>query len=46
MDSFEQLKKEIMEDNDNKKNTDEGIEPLFSTPSTAAVEAVYELIRK
>ena len=37
MDSFEQLKKEIMEDNDNKKYTDEGIEPLFSTPSTAKI---------
>ena len=37
MDSFEQLKKEIMEDSDNKKYTDEGIEPLFSTPSTAKI---------
>ena len=37
MDSFEQLKKEIMADNDNKKYTDEGIEPLFSTPSTAKI---------
>ena len=30
MDSFEQLKKEIMADSDNKKYTDKGIEPLFS----------------
>ena len=37
MDSFEQLKQEIMEDSDNKKYTDEGIEPLFSTPSTAKI---------
>ena len=34
---FEQLKKEIMADNDNKKYTNEGIEPLFSTPSTAKI---------
>ena len=37
MDSFEQLKKEIMEDSDNKKYTDVGIEPLFSTPNTAKI---------
>ena len=37
MDSFEQLKQEIMSDSDNKKYTDEGIEPLFSTPSTARI---------
>ena len=37
MDSFEQLKQEIMADSDNKKYTDEGIEPLFSTPSTARI---------
>ena len=37
MDSFEQLKQEIMADNDNKKYTDEGIEPLFSAPSTAKI---------
>lgn len=37
MDSFEQLKQEIMADSDNKKYTDEGIEPLFSTPSTAKI---------
>ena len=37
MKSLEQLKKEIMEDSDNKKYTDEGIEPLFSTPSTAKI---------
>ena len=37
MDSFEQLKQEIMADNDNKKYTEEGIEPLFSTPSTARI---------
>ena len=37
MNSFEQLKKEIMADNDNKKYTDEGIEPLFSAPSTAKI---------
>ena len=37
MDSFEQLKKEIMEDSDNKKYTDEGIEPLFSVPNTAKI---------
>ena len=37
MDSFERLKQEIMADSDNKKYTDEGIEPLFSTPSTARI---------
>jgi len=37
MDSFEQLKQEIMADSDNKKYTDKGIEPLFSTPSTAKI---------
>ena len=37
MDSFEQLKQEIMADSDNKKYTDVGIEPLFSTPSTARI---------
>ena len=37
MDSFEQLKQEIMVDSDNKKYTDEGIEPLFSTPSRAKI---------
>ena len=37
MDSFEQLKQEIMEDSDNKKYTDEGIETLFSTDSTAKI---------
>lgn len=37
MDSFEQLKQEIMADSDNKKYTDEGIEPLFSTPSAAKI---------
>ena len=37
MNSFEQLKKEIMADLDNKKYTDEGIEPLFSAPSTAKI---------
>ena len=37
MDSFEQLKQEIMEDSDNKKYTEEGIEPLFSTPNTAKI---------
>ena len=37
MDSFEQLKKEIMADSDNKKYTDKGIEPLFSTLSTAKI---------
>jgi len=37
MDSFEQLKKEIMADSDNKKYTDEGIEPLFSAPNTAKI---------
>ena len=34
---LELLKKEIMSDNDNKKYTDEGIEPLFSAPSTAKI---------
>ena len=34
---FEQLKQEIMEDSDNKKYMDEGIEPLFSAPSTAKI---------
>jgi len=34
---LEQLKKEIMSDSDNKKYTDEGIEPLFSAPSTAKI---------
>ena len=37
MNSLEQLKQEIMADSDNKKYTDEGIEPLFSTPSTAKI---------
>ena len=37
MDSFEQLKQEIMADSDNKKYTDVGIEPLFSTPNTAKI---------
>ena len=37
MDSFEQLKQEIMADSDNKKYTDKGIEPLFSTPNTAKI---------
>ena len=37
MNSFEQLKKEIMADSDNKKYTDEGIEPLFSASSTAKI---------
>ena len=37
MDSFEQLKKEIMVDSDNKKYTAVGIEPLFSTPNTAKI---------
>ena len=37
MDSFEQLKQEIMVDSDNKKYTDVGIEPLFSTPKTAKI---------
>ena len=37
MDSFEQLKQEIMADSDNKKYTDVGIEPLFSTPKTAKI---------
>ena len=34
---FEQLKQEIMADSDNKKYTDVGIEPLFSTPKTAKI---------
>lgn len=34
---LELLKKEIMSDGDNKKYTDEGIEPLFSAPSTAKI---------
>ena len=34
---LELLKKEIMSDSDNKKYTDEGIEPLFSAPSTAKI---------
>lgn len=34
---LELLKKEIMLDSDNKKYTDEGIEPLFSAPSTAKI---------
>ena len=37
MDSFEQLKQEIMADSDNRKYTDVGIEPLFSTPNTAKI---------
>lgn len=37
MDSFEQLKQEIIADSDNKKYTDEGIEPLFFTPNTAKI---------
>ena len=37
MDSFEQLKQEIMADSDNKKYTDVGIEPLFSTPNTTKI---------
>ena len=37
MDSFEQLKQEIMADSDNEKYTDKGIEPLFSTPNTAKI---------
>ena len=37
MDNFKQLKKEIMADNDNRKYTDEGIEPLFSAPNTAKI---------
>jgi len=37
MNSFEQLKQEIMADSDNRKFTDEGIEPLFSAPSTAKI---------
>ena len=34
---LELLKKEIMSDSDNKKYTDEGIEALFSAPSTAKI---------
>ena len=34
---LEQLKQEIMVDSDNKKYTDVGIEPLFSTPKTAKI---------
>ena len=34
---LELLKKGIMSDSDNKKYTDEGIEPLFSAPSTAKI---------
>ena len=34
---FEQLKQEIMADSDNRKYTDVGIEPLFSTPNTAKI---------
>ena len=34
---FEQLKQEIMADSDNKKYTDVGIEPLFSTSNTAKI---------
>ena len=34
---LELLKKEIMSDSDNKKYTDEGIEPLCSAPSTAKI---------
>ena len=37
MDSFEQLKQEIMADSDNEKYTDKGIEPLFSAPNTAKI---------
>ena len=37
MNSFEQLKQEIMADSDNRKYTDVGIEPLFSTPNTAKI---------
>ena len=37
MNSLEQLKQEIMADSDNRKFTDEGIEPLFSAPSTAKI---------
>ncbi len=34
---LEQLKQEIMADSDNKKYTDVGIEPLFSTSNTAKI---------
>lgn len=34
---LEQLKQQIMADAENKKYTDEGIEPLFSAPSTAKI---------
>lgn len=34
---IQQLKNEIMEDYDNKKYSDLGIEPLFSAPSTARI---------
>ena len=34
---FEQLKKDIMSDIDNKKYSDKGIEPLFSAPRTAKI---------
>ena len=37
MNSLEQLKQEIMADSDNRKFTDEGIELLFSAPSTAKI---------
>ena len=37
MNSFEQLKQEIMADSDNRKYTDVGIEPLFSAPNTAKI---------
>ncbi len=34
---FEQLKKDIMSDIDNKRYSDKGIEPLFSAPRTAKI---------
>ena len=35
---LQKLKKEIMlDDDDNKKYTDKGIEPLFSAPQTARI---------
>ena len=34
---LQKLKKEIMLDDDNKKYTDKGIEPLFSAPQTARI---------
>ena len=34
---FEQLKKDIMSDIDNKEYSDKGIEPLFSAPRTAKI---------